>query len=379
MARERRPFSPQSNNNIIPPESGGRFHIADVSRPSKTRTPTVPREAPPPHTPDRLAPPPTNVEATAANSGAYAESTRTVERVGGNGLLRFGSVAVVGLGGLGIGAWQTYENIPAVHQTVGSKFLDHFRGKDIQKLPETFDNTKDNGVVSPKNILFVPIEIYDKTPLYDEKGNPILDFPWDPNNPVEMRYEKSFTRPLGWDGTGLDPNTEVKNRFEGKTILPAGYEFRTLYPGRVFFMGSTYNEEASQKSPSNPYGLAVYDGPPNMAKVEFMAPNGVLYFINIGIHSYSSEGLRLLEPLIEAPFINPENKNARDWEKGALVKRGQAIFRTTKKGYLAMSIEGGKDGTLDDVSGRIPGNFQFHSGENPSGLQKFFVSELRTK
>lgn len=259
---------------------------------------------------------------------------------------------------------------------LGKSAAEDISGMLHKEPPSVFDNSETKGKISSANILSVPREVFDKTPLADENGAPIFDFPWDNNNPAEIQYTKSlYPRPDWWERSGadVDPNTEIKNNFEATSTLPAGFEFPAPYPGRVFFAGFVYNEEASSKSPSNPYGLAVHDGPPKMAKIEFIAPNGILYFINIGIDN--DKGSVPLEPLVDAPLISLENSNGTDWEKGALVERGQKIFRLKQKGKLGMYIEGGKNGNLRLPKDRIPGNFQFQTQKDSNGVEKLLVSE----
>lgn len=288
------------------------------------------------------------------------------------------------LGVLGLGAYEAYQNVPAIHQMVDQAFLSHLRGDrlvstDITKPEAKFDNTATKGVVGPKKILYIPQEEFNRLPLADEEGNPIFDFPWDNNNPVKIKYEKSLWPPPDWWKSNVDPNTEIKNNFEGKVALPAGYEFTTPYPGRVFFGGTVYNEEASQKSPSNPYGLAVYGGPPVVASIKFIAPNGNLY--GIGISFRNEKGSITLEPLIADTRIglNEHGLRERDWEKGILVERGQKIFRVPQEGtfIMHMSIGGAKHGKYDSVEGRIPGNFQFQTGKDSAGVGKLLVPETK--
>ncbi len=267
-------------------------------------------------------------------------------------------------------------------------FPNSFNPDDGPRLAETkkvnpdevFDNTAKKGVISSKNILYVPPEVFDKTPLVDEQGNPILDFPWDTNKPpVKIKYEKSlYPRPDWWEraGADLDPNTAIKNTFEAKITLPAGIEFTTPYPGYVFFSGSNYNEEASQKSPSNPYGLAVYDGPIDMAKIEFIAPNGILYFINIG---FNGESRIYLEPLIDAPLLGLKNRSGKDWKEGTLVERGRKIFSVPQEGtfIITMHIEGSRNGIDGPQSNIVPGNLQFQTQKDSAGVEKLLVSEAK--
>lgn len=79
----------------------------------------------PPVREKELAPPPTPEEVKAANTGAYAGSTRTVERVGKNRVLK----AVLRGGVVVAGGSIAYQEVPAVHRAVDSAFLDHLRGK----------------------------------------------------------------------------------------------------------------------------------------------------------------------------------------------------------------------------------------------------------
>lgn len=235
---------------------------------------------------------------------------------------------------------------------------------------EVFDNNATKGTVSLKNILFVPEEEIAKTPLTDGKGNPILDFPlpWDPNNPLKMKYKK------------------IPNYIELKGTLPAGVTISTPYPGNLFFFGSIRNEEASRKSPSNPYGLAVKDGPRRAAKIIFQTPNGTLYAVLITViicdRKAYSNSISTLEPLIEAPLIGPENRNAQDWEKGAPVGRGVDIFKVEegRRCEVDINMQVYPKGTMyGPVQEEIPGDFlKFQTGKDPSsGVEKLLVPEAR--
>src|SRR3990170_8150114 len=106
MAGERIPFQPE--RNYIPPVERGGFVLPVTTEP-RSPTTTRTREAPPSPRKkssegyetavkevfDRLAPPPTEEQTRAANALEYAGSTRTVERYGGNRLLKLGFATTI--------------------------------------------------------------------------------------------------------------------------------------------------------------------------------------------------------------------------------------------------------------------------------------------
>lgn len=242
---------------------------------------------------------------------------------------------------------------------------------------EIFDNRKDEGVISPENILPVPKDKYvEKTHLADEDGNPIFDFPRDQNFPgLEIQYKKSQLYSPGWWKSG-PPDSDIRDGFKGKNLLPAGYELPTLYPGRVFFAGTVYDEEASGKSLSNPDGLAVHKGPIITAAIKFIAPNGTLYSIGIVVRNKENTRYLELKPLIDVSLSGLENGNGKDWEKGTLVERLQPIFRIPEEGILHMSIGGQRNGSLYEID-HVPGNFAFQEIEDERGVTKLPVPEGR--
>ena len=348
-----------------PRESGrGIFGLVAPTR-ERTTTPVLPRPAPQPET-TPVSPEP----------GKPPGKKPLIQRLAGNLAVRV-ILAGTALAGTGYAGYEAYQgNIPGIHRSV-----DQSVSKDT-----VFDNNATKGVVGPNNILVVPREVFDKTPIADAQGNPIFDFPWDKNHPIAIRYHKAAIgdKEIAWLKSGGLANAEdyrgYQSGMNSDNFLPTGYEFPNIYPGRLFFMGSVYDEEASRKSPSNPYGLAVYSGPVNMAKVEFIAPNGILYFVNINIVDDSGgvEKLLPISPLVNAPLIGPENGNGQDWEKGTLVENLQKIFSTTQQGKLKMIIQGGKNGRLNGPNAEsVPGDFKFKIGTDTTGTPKILVRESK--
>jgi len=340
------------------PQEGQRFGMPSADRVRGGSTITAPKP------PVRTQHDPTIEEAKAANQGEYSGETRAVEKVGGNKVLK----AVLG-GGIAVaGGAIAYEAIPAVHRAVDSAFLDHIKGKSLSTEasinPEVFDNSTPKGV-GPNNILYVPWEVFDKLPIVDEKGNPIFDFPWDPNHQINRGYKAGLSNSwASWSTKGeANINTSSKNEWKESTNLPEGYEFPSIYPGsRVFFM-------------ANPYDKNVIE----MAKIEFITPNGTFHFVNIQI--VENKGGQIIPlpitPLINVALISPENRNGKDIEKGTLVEnRLQNIFRSTKAGKLYMYTEAWKNGSLL-FKDQGPGNFNFQTGVDATGTQKFLISNSK--
>jgi hypothetical protein len=268
-----------------------------------------------------------------------------------------------------VAGYVAYQNVPVIHESINS-FPNSFNPADGPRPAETkkvdpeevFDNSAEKGVIGPKNILYVPPEVYNQTPLVDKDGNPILDFPWDPKHPVEMRYEKILSSGSDKWKSG-PPNPGTANSFKGKDPLPAGFEFPTLYSNsRVFFMGN--------------------DGSITTAKIEFIA-NGTLYSIVINL--IKEPGLVTLYPLIDVVYLGPKNRSGKDWEKGTLVEGegGQKIFRTTEAGKLIMSIDaikGDENGSFGvEQKNYKHGNFVFKTGEDDGGVEKLLARETLNK
>lgn len=361
-------FEANSNSTVITPAIDAKAVDTTVQL-AINQTRTAPFS--PVHEKEVIPAPPTEKDIKDANSGKSLSKTE-------NAILRFAkkhpvvtvgsTLAAIAGGFAAVEAAQG--NIPGVHRSVD--------------VPQSFDKNATEGVVGPRNILIVPKEVFDKIPIADAQGNPIFDFPWDPNHPLEIRYHKEALRDdqIAWLKSGGLVNADDYKGYEtdmySDNSLPAGFEFPAIYPGRLFFMGSVWDEEASRKSPSNPYGLAAYSGPITMATIEFIAPNGILYFINIQIIKDSGgveENLPIL-PLIDAPLINPENRNGQDWEKGTPVEGLQKIFSATQKGKLKMTIQGGLNGRLDGPNAeRVPGTFKFKTATDASGIQKIPLPE----
>jgi len=321
------------------------------------------------------APPPSKEEAKAANAGEYAGDTRVVKKIGGNKVLK----AVLGGGVAVAGGAIAYEAVPAVHRAVDSAFLDNLKGQFITEVsvnPEVFDPKATSGVVGPNTIFYIPQEEFNKLPLADEKGNPIFDFPWDKNHPVSREYKAGLSSSwASWSAKGeVSIDTNTKNEWSESTVLPAGFEFTTVYPGRLFWGGSIYDEEASRKSPSNPNGLAVYRGPITAGRIEFTLPDGTFYFVGFSVVEDKGGKITQLsiQPLVDAPYTD----ESRNGKQGTSVERGQKIFSTIKEGKIIMNTEAQKNGSLL-FKDRMPGNFSFQTGKDATGAQKILVSDAK--
>ncbi len=96
------------------------------------------------------------------------------------------ALGVTALGALGAGAYETYQNIPAIHQAVDSAFLDHLKGKSLSSEAsiknEVFDPTADKQVIKA-GVNAVPInpEEIGSLKQKDKIAKPIInsegDFP----------------------------------------------------------------------------------------------------------------------------------------------------------------------------------------------------------
>lgn len=121
--------------------------------------------------PTRTRHDPTIEETIAANFGAYAGDTRTVERFGGNRWLKI----AFGGGVITAGGWALYETVPAVHRTVDSAFLNHLRGSSEASTinsEEIFDPSATEEIISDKNTIEMILEEYAKIapPTIDRKA-----------------------------------------------------------------------------------------------------------------------------------------------------------------------------------------------------------------
>ncbi len=262
-------------------------------------------------------------------------------------------------------------------QSIPGQITEWFTGGSDEVSPTFFDDNATEGVVGPNTFLYMPQAEFDKLPSADEEGKPLFNFPWDPNHPIEIKYHKSALD--DFDIRRLKSGGVIDaEKYKGYATdifsdsnLPVGYEFPALRGGRLSFMGSVYDEVASRKSPSNPYGQAVYNGPIIMARIEFIAPNGNLNFVNIFIEDNQGNYLPL-QPLIDAPLESP----MWAWEKGTLIEGLQKIFRTTKEGKLHMNIQGALNGGLSGLNAdRVPGDFNFKVVTDATGIQKIPLPE----
>ncbi len=123
---------------------------------STTATPT--REAPPSPTRDRRL--------TKAVIDGFIRTRKIDEQPkkdkGNRALKTVLGLTAVGI--VGVGAYEVYENVPAVHRAVDSAFLDHLRGKSlsIEASTDVFDNTAEKGVISDRNTILISREEYQK-------------------------------------------------------------------------------------------------------------------------------------------------------------------------------------------------------------------------
>ena len=227
---------------------------------------------------------------------------------------------------------------------------------------EVFDNSKDEGVVSKENILYVPEEVFNNTPRVDKDGYPILDFPWDNKYPdIQMRYKKSLSHPPDWWKSG-PPDPHIRNKLEGESRLPVGFGFPALWPdSRVFFSANPYNPEEIW-----------------VAAIKFKDSNGILWSVGVSIKD-NQGGTLPIKPLINVVLGSPDNRNSKDWERGELVEGvQQKIFSTMQEGTLHIFIRGGKNGSFYGPEKEIiPGNFVFQTRTDPNGVTKLLVPEAR--
>lgn len=199
--------------------------------------------------------------------------------------------AVAGI--LGIGAYESYEKIPAIHQTLDAK-LGIVSPADV---PSVFDTTKTEGLIGDKNTLNTTLQEVKDAPTFDENGNLLLYLP--PPSPGKVTSYKIETNILTLSsGDHFNPDTAVTVNF--------------------YTLSTKVGKGNIEPMPSNGNAVAYYDDKGNFLNVwaYIKDPEGVVQRITIGSED---NRLRLLQDL---PKVTPNNQNAQ----GMFLERGTPLF-----------------------------------------------------
>ena len=210
---------------------------------------------------------PSKEEARKANAGEYAGNTRVVKKVGGNKALKiFGAVGTIGAG---IGAYEAYQNVPAVHRAVDSAFLDHLRGKssppDTSIAETVFDNSATKGVITDKNTIQMTREEYQKiAPPVINREN-VQEVPVEFATPGRKR-NLTFER-----GTSVNAMIYVKTadgtirnvtytKIASPGEVTGAGPIPITFPGCEVFLGQKGEIQATDKFPAPISGRVYYSG-----------------------------------------------------------------------------------------------------------------------
>ena len=315
-----------------------------------SRLPPVPEK--------EMAPLPTREEVNAANSGEYAPSTRKVEKIGKNRLLKaaIGGGVIVGAGAI------AYEAVPAVHRTVDSLFLDNIKGKLFSSSevsttnPKAFDNTKETQVITPAMIKRVPQEEIQKLDTFARlanqkteiislaQGAPAKDVAANPSAFPELKFQIGEDKntilllyPLDLSSSS-NPNLEIKLTKEYGGMRQADSDY---LKGKEYYDTITYEG----KGKPIPKGTVV-NFPVVSENGGYMIMNthgdGYLYFqsndgikYRLDVYAVKGEGNEsiLFKPLVDAPVLTDEFKEIlkdKGVTAGFHVRSDQAILQTTE-------------------------------------------------
>ena len=342
------------------------------------------------------APLPTPEEIKAANSGAYAPSTRKVEKIGRNRLLKaaIGGGVIVGAGAI------AYEAVPAVHRLVDSAFLDNIKdklfGSTEASISETvFDPTATKGTIKPSMIVRLPQEEIDRqfpnafgklgkeedktitslaqpAPLSEEaaaervgKLFPDLLFEVGPDkNTLQFQYPLDLR-------SSSNPNAQIqftksygaftqtdRDAFKDQGYYDT-YRFMSIPQGTII-RAPVDGFLVIDKSE----GITYHNNPDESAGgfIDFHDPNGTIY--RLIILGEKGNNIFVLKSLLDAPpFDYAEHKKPID-SYGMPVKKGQELFQTNSK--------------LDEVVLKIMGAIKYKEGKMiyvPTNVELFNSSD----
>jgi len=346
-----RPYFPEQRPNGPPLRGRVDLSVTTGPKPSETRTST--RDLPPlskkakkelgdlfkglPEA-DTKAPPPTKAEAYNANTLQPSWETGLTEKLGGNKALKIGGATAAGLGVGALVAWQTYENIPAVHVRVGS-FLNSFTdkrlvsstGAETKKVnpEEIFHNKARSGEVGTiKRIPEEEVGKLDSFAKIDDHNTVQVLYPIDVSTSDKPDAKIEYTK--GYGGSGSEQDI-AKRRGQGYLNLfyfekvPARSTILAPVDGLLYLTISRRNHSATAN-----------DHPINNAVIEFQSRKGDTFVMQIG--GGSTKGGSMMNPprsdvfrsLTNAPIYNPNTSPSRveALEQAIPVKKGQPIMQS---------------------------------------------------
>lgn len=222
-----------------------------------------------------------------------------------------------------------------------------------KETPPTFDNKADKGIIGANNEMRVNIEDLQNIPSFDKDNKPILLFPIK-NPPADLQI--SYAKEQGT--VFFPPELLAKAQQEGTkdtitlSSVPAGTEVIAPMDARVF----TFS--------------VVRDGTTILThmKVMFKSPDNRLYQLDIG----PDFGQQLIDKRMDMSIdASAMTGNLDQWEKGAEVKRGTTIFKTTKSTGILMSMQSWPIPDVNTntiISTRTPGNMQFATDPTSSKI-----------
>lgn len=292
---------------------------------------------------------PSQADIDAANAGQLAPkgAEKFLQRLARNWAVRLGLIA-----GVGYGAYQ----VPTIQRAVDSVYHDTLQklGLEAVVVPTTFDNKADKGVIGDNNILPLSPGEISSLPSFDEQG-PVFLSPIK-NNPSSKgvsTYDKTMN-----DNIGLSKEVSANARKEGirdKIEFPS-FPTDTVLVAPIDGYAFSMLEDDLPGTKDDPLLRGI--------TIEFLDPKtNILYFVNIAAdysQGTSIENQRTMENLISnVPRQSAENRNGKDWKKGLNIQRGTPILKLTKETRISMFIQGGRDGSLFEAKGRVPGNIRF--------------------
>lgn len=219
--------------------------------------------------------------------------------------------------------------------------------RKIAEGPSTFDKKADKIVIGPNNTVDTDRATLESLPSFDANGKPIFIFDLKLPEGKEIIVTKELHTRFFSEDVAHQAKTEGKRNYLETTKVPIGSKEIAPIDGRVFILSYEKNGSIT---------------PPIGVKIEFIGPDGTLWFYNIGVEGIiPSEAAGILNIAVDAPRISPENSNGREWEKGLFAKVGTLLFTNNKVVKISRYLEGGKNGSLAEPDGRLPGDIQYHT------------------
>ena len=329
----------------------------------------------PPRAPDRPAPAPipTQPRPEPAPQKAPEKPRRhTVRNI---------ALAGTALGALGAGAYETYQNIPAVHQAVDSAFLDHLRGKsspsEASASTEVFNPTAREGVIKPSMIERVPQGEIDKLDPFEkinDKNTVLAVYPIDVSTSDKPDAKMKYKKRNGGSGSDEDRIIRAKQGYLNSFYIenvPAGSTILSPVDGRLIVYKEILWKKDISINEDHPFGKAV---------IFFKPKEDEQYVMTIGGHSTKGGQMNtrgdVFKSLTDAPIYESGTSNMlKVIEQAIPVKKGQPILQ------VAMEVHVGFDlGDVTQAKRTITGTTvvdgkEMLVGQNAPSNLKLFLSE----